>query len=60
MLNIKGYGDNLTVNNIRIGDLSPKEHEKMNIELTARFGVFYVTDVALVMRETRQRIELAS
>ena len=29
MLNIKGYGDDLTVNNIRIGDLSPAEHEKI-------------------------------
>ena len=29
MLNIHGYGDNLTINNIRIGDLSPKEHEKI-------------------------------
>ena len=25
-LHIEGYGDNLTVDNIRIGDLSPKEH----------------------------------
>ncbi|SVB42650.1 uncharacterized protein METZ01_LOCUS195504, partial [marine metagenome] len=23
MLNIRGFGDNLTINNIRIGDLSP-------------------------------------
>jgi ornithine--oxo-acid transaminase len=30
-LKINGYGDNLTVNGIRIGDLTPKEHE--NIEL---------------------------
>ena len=29
MLNIQGYGDNLTVNNVRIGDLSPKQHEKI-------------------------------
>ena len=26
MLNIHGYGDDLTVNNIRIGNLSPEEH----------------------------------
>ena len=32
MLNIKGFGDNLTVNNIRIGDLSPNEHEKIELE----------------------------
>ena len=29
MLNIHGYGDDLTINNIKIGDLSPKEHEKI-------------------------------
>ena len=29
MVNIEGYGDDLTVNNIRIGDLSPAEHEKI-------------------------------
>ena len=28
-LNITGYGDNLTVNGIRIGDLTPKEHEEI-------------------------------
>lgn len=28
-MNIHGYGDNLTVNNIRIGDLSPAQHEKI-------------------------------
>ena len=27
-MNIQGYGDNLTVNDIRIGALSPSEHEK--------------------------------
>jgi len=32
MLNIQGYGDNLTVNNICIGDLSPSEHEKIESE----------------------------
>ena len=26
-LNINGYGDNLTINETRIGDLSPKDHE---------------------------------
>ena len=31
-LYINGYGDNLTINNIRIGDLSPKEHEKIEVE----------------------------
>jgi len=29
MMDIQGHGDDLTVNNIRIGDLSPKEHEKI-------------------------------
>ena len=28
-VNIKGYGDDLTINNIRIGDLSPEDHEKI-------------------------------
>ena len=32
MLNIQGFGDSLTVNNIRIGDLSPAEHEKIEID----------------------------
>ncbi len=31
-LNISGYGDDLTINDIRLGDLSPSDHEK--IELT--------------------------
>ena len=31
-LSINGYGDNLTVNNIRIGDLSPADHEKIEKE----------------------------
>ena len=26
-LAIKGYGDNLQINNVRIGDLTPAEHE---------------------------------
>ena len=36
MLNIHGYGDDLTVNNIRIGDLSPAEHEKIEFEKGGR------------------------
>ena len=32
MTKISGYGDNLTVNGIRIGDLSPMEHEKIELE----------------------------
>ena len=32
MLNIHGFGDNLTINNIRIGDLSPSEHEKIDVD----------------------------
>ncbi len=32
MLNIQGVGDDLTINNIRIGDLSPQEHEKIELE----------------------------
>ena len=32
MTKIKGYGDNLTVNNICIGNLSPSEHEKIELE----------------------------
>ena len=31
MLNIHGYGDDLTVNNVRVGDLSPSEHEKIEL-----------------------------
>ena len=31
-VSIHGYGDNLTVNDIRLGDLSPKEHEKIELE----------------------------
>ena len=29
MVKIDGYGDNLTVNGVRIGDLSPADHEKI-------------------------------
>ena len=32
MLNINGYGDDMTVNGVRIGDLSPKENEKIEKE----------------------------
>jgi ornithine--oxo-acid transaminase len=31
-IKIQGYGDNLTINGIRIGDLSPEEHEKIEME----------------------------
>ena len=30
-LSIHGYGDNLTINNSRLGDLSPAEHEKIDM-----------------------------
>ena len=36
MLKIHGHGDDLTVNNICIGDLSPLEHEKIEIEKGGR------------------------
>ena len=36
MLNIQGFGDNLTINNIRIGDLSPEEHKKIDLEKGGR------------------------
>ena len=35
-VNISGYGDNLTVNGIRIGDLSPAEHEAIEKEKGGR------------------------
>ena len=31
-LKIKGYGDNLTVNDVRLGDLSPLDHENIEKE----------------------------
>ena len=31
-LSIHGYGDNLTINDIRLGDLSPSDHEKIEQE----------------------------
>jgi len=31
-VNISGYGDNLTVNGIRMGDLGPAEHEAIELE----------------------------
>ena len=32
MVKIDGYGDDLTVNGVRIGDLSPSDHEKIEKE----------------------------
>ena len=32
MLKIQGYGDDLSVDDIRIGDLSPQEHEKIEMD----------------------------
>ncbi len=32
MLKIQGFGDDLSVNGIRIGDLSPSQHEKIEID----------------------------
>ena len=31
-INIHGYGDELTINNIKLGDLSPEEHEKIELD----------------------------
>tara|TARA_B100000029_G_scaffold367010_2_gene360432 strand:+ start:3195 stop:4526 length:1332 start_codon:yes stop_codon:yes gene_type:complete len=31
-LHISGYGDNLTINNCKIGDLSPKEHQDIELK----------------------------
>ena len=31
-LKITGYGDDLTINGIRIGDLSPYEHEQIEMK----------------------------
>lgn len=31
-VNISGYGDDLTINGVRIGDLSPAEHEAIELE----------------------------
>ena len=28
-VHIKGYGDDLAVNNVRVGDLSPNDHEQI-------------------------------
>ena len=38
-LNISGYGDDLTVNGVRIGDLTPREHEEIE---KARGGQNYM------------------
>ena len=35
-VNISGYGDDLTVNGVRIGDLSPSEHESIEVEKGGR------------------------
>ena len=35
-LSIHGYGDNLTINNIRLGDMSPSDHEKIEKEKGGR------------------------
>jgi len=35
-LSIHGYGDDLTVNDCRLGDLSPAEHEKIELEKGGR------------------------
>ena len=32
-ISISGYGDDLSVNGIRIGDLTPDEHEKIEKEM---------------------------
>ena len=32
-LKISGYGDDLTINNCKIGDLSPKEHKNIELKL---------------------------
>jgi len=32
-LNISGYGDNLTINDCRIGDLTPQEHQNIELKL---------------------------
>ena len=31
-VNISGYGDDLTINGVRIGDLGPAEHEAIELE----------------------------
>ncbi len=35
-LTIQGYGDNLTINKVRLGDLSPSDHEKIEKEKGGR------------------------
>ena len=37
-MNIHGYGDNLTIDNIRIGDLSPADHEKIEFAYKTSLG----------------------
>ena len=36
IVNISGYGDDLTVNGNRIGDLSPQEHEDIEKKMGGR------------------------
>ena len=31
-LKITGYGDELTINGIKLGDLSPSDHEKIELD----------------------------
>ena len=33
MTKITGYGDNLSINNVKIGDLTPLEHEKIETKI---------------------------
>ena len=37
MLNIQGFGDNLTINNICMGNLSPAEYKKIEIYIKAKY-----------------------
>ena len=39
-LKISGYGDDLTVNGIRIGDLTPKQHEEIELNNSSMSLVF--------------------
>ena len=42
---ITGYGDNLTVFGTRIGDLSPKDHEKIDLSVTVEIVTGEVVDI---------------
>ena len=35
-INIDGYGDDLSINGVRIGDLSPSDHEKLSMKKEAK------------------------